>query len=156
MLRFVHTASLYVHSYLRWLVLLTGVLLVTKSLVGWSAGRPWTTTDDRVHSAFVNMVSLQFLVGLALYAWLSPLTPAFFADPGTGMNVPTLRFFMLDHPVSMLIAIGILHAWRGKTRRVADGRRRHKQVMISTLVAVLIIAASIPWPGLSYGRELFR
>jgi hypothetical protein len=106
--------------------------------------------------AFVNIISLQFLVGLALYAWLSPLTPAFFADPGIGMKVPTLRFFMLDHPVSMLIAIGILHSWRSRTLRVADGRTRHKQVTISTLIALLIIVASIPWPGLTYGRELFR
>ena len=131
-------------------------MLITKTSGGWYVGRSWTSGDDRLHAALVNLISLQFLLGLALYAWLSPLTPAFFVDPGTGMKVPTLRFFMLDHPVSMLIGIGILHSWRSKTRRVADGRTRHKQVTISTLVALLIIAASIPWPGLSYGRDLFR
>ena len=26
----------------------------------------------------------------------------------------------------------------------------------STLIALLIIAGSIPWPGLSYGRAMFR
>ena len=131
-------------------------MLITKTSVGWYAASRWTTGDDRLHSALVNITSLQFLVGLALYAWLSPLTPAFFADPGPGMKVPTLRFFMLDHPVSMLIGIGILHAWRSRTLRVADGRTRHRQVTVSTLIALLIIAASIPWPGLTYGRELFR
>ena len=151
-----HSAALYLHSYLRWLVLLTGVLLVTKTSAGWYVGRSWTTSDDRLHSALVNIVSLQFLVGLALYAWFSPLTPAFFADPSSGMKVPTLRFFMLDHPVSMLIGIGILHSWRSKTQRVTDGRRRHRQVTISAAIALLIIAASSPWPGLSYGRVLFR
>ena len=151
-----HSTALYVHSYLRWLVLLTGVVLITKTSEGWYVGRPWTSTDDRLHAALVHLVSVQFLLGLALYAWLSPLTPAFFADPGTGMKVPTLRFFMMDHPVSMLIGIGILHSWRSKTMRVADGPTRHKQVTISALIALLIIAASIPWPGLSYGRELFR
>lgn len=131
-------------------------MLITKTSVGWYAGSRWTSSDDRLHSALVNVTSLQFLVGLALYAWLSPLTPAFFADPGPGMKVPTLRFFMLDHPVSMLIGIGILHAWRSRTLRVADGRTRHRQVTVSTLIVLLIIAASIPWPGLTYGRELFR
>jgi hypothetical protein len=152
----VHSTALYLHSYLRWLVLLTGAVLITKTLEGWYAGRAWTPTDDRLHAALVHLISLQFLLGLALYAWLSPLTPAFFADPGPGMKVPTLRFFMLDHPVSMLIGIGILHSWRSRTMRVADGRARHRQVTISTLIALLIIAASIPWPGLSYGRAMFR
>ena len=135
---------------------MTGAVLITKTSEGWYVGRSWTSTDDRLHAALVHVISLQFLLGLALYAWLSPLTPAFFADPGPGMKVPTLRFFMLDHPVSMLIGIGILHSWRGKTMRVADGRTRHRQVTISTLIALLIIAGSIPWPGLSYGRAMFR
>lgn len=148
--------GLFVHNLIRWFVLAGGLALLGVSVAGWMRDARWTRLDERLHAAFVGLVDLQFLAGLLLYAFFSPLPEAFYSDMATGMKVSQLRFFMLDHPVSMFIAISIIHVARTRSTRAAGGRARHRIVAISTGLALAIMLASIPWPGRQYGRPLFR
>ena len=147
--------GLAVHNGMRWVVLTLGLLLLLNALAGWVRGRDWRNGDERLHSAFLGFVDLQFLAGLILYAFLSPLPQAFVAELPATMKVPTIRFFMLDHPVAMFIAIAILHVARNKSKS-AKGPRRFRMVSLTTALALGIMLASIPWPGLRYGRPLVR
>lgn len=147
--------GLAVHNAVRWAVLALGLLVLVNTLAGWVIGRDWRTGDERLHAAFVGFVDLQFLAGLTLYAFLSPLPQAFLAELPATMKVPTIRFFMLDHPVSMFMAIAIIHIARNKSK-VANGARRFRIVSLTTALALAIMLASIPWPGMRYGRPLVR
>jgi hypothetical protein len=150
-----YSFGLAVHNGMRWVVLSLGLFVILSTLIGWLRGRAWGAGDERLHSAFVGFVDLQFLAGLILYAFLSPLPQAFFAELPATMKVPTIRFFMLDHPVSMFIAIAIIHGARNASKR-ASGSRRFRIVSLTTALALTIMLASIPWPGLRYGRPLVR
>ena len=147
---------LFTHSYVRWLVLAMALTVLIRSLVGWQRGSPWTSADEKWHAAFVGIVDLQFTLGLLLYVWLSPVSWAFFGDVGGSMKDPMLRFFGIEHIVGMIVAVTVIHIARDRSRHAASDRLRHRKVWISTLVAILIVAASIPWPVLSYARPLFR
>ena len=148
--------AVFTHSYVRWLVLAMAVVVLVRTFLGWRRGRPWTAADDRWHSAFVGIIDLQFTIGLLLYLWLSPVTWAFFTGVGAAMKDPMLRFFGLEHVFGMVAAMTLIHVARGRSRRFATDRLRHRQVWMTTLVALAIIAASIPWPVLPYGRPLLR
>ena len=150
-----YSLGLAVHNGMRWVVLALGLIVVASTLAGWRRGRDWGTGDERLHSAFVGVVDLQFLAGLLLYAFLSPLPQAFLAELPATMKVPTIRFFMLDHPVSMFIAIAVIHGARHASKR-ASGSRRFRIVSLTTALALAIMLASIPWPGLRYGRPFVR
>jgi hypothetical protein len=151
-----YSFSLLLHNGMRWMVLLLGVLVLLNGFAGWMLRREWHAADERLHSAFAGVLSLQFLIGLILYAFISPLPAAFLTGLPATMKVPTIRFFMLDHPVSMFIGIAIVHGARAKSARAATGRARFRIVALSTALALAIILASIPWPGLRYGRPLVR
>ena len=151
-----YTLGLIIHNLNRWLVIATGLLLVAKTIGGWRSGREWQRSDERLYVAFIGFLDFQFLVGIALYAFLSPLPAAFFADIPVGMKVPTLRFFMLDHVVSMLIGIAIIHNGRTRSVRAPGGRARLRIVAVTSAIGLALILASIPWAGLRYGRPLFR
>src|SRR5262249_9176043 len=94
-------------------------------------------------------------LGLTLYAFLSPFSHAFFADAALGMKQPALRFFGVEHIFAMLTAVVVVHIGRRRSRK-AEGRLRHRRVFVTTLAALLVILASIPWPFLRYGRPLAR
>src|SRR5262245_15321920 len=94
---------LLIHSYLRWAVLLAVVALFVRTLLGWQKARAWQPADERLHSASVGLVDLQFLLGLVLYLLLSPISKAFFADMKYGMKDSSLRFFGLEHVFGMLV-----------------------------------------------------
>ena len=73
---------LIIHSLVRWLVLLTGLVAVARGINGWRSRRPWKLADERAGFWFLTILDLQFLLGLILYRLLSPITWAAFHDFG--------------------------------------------------------------------------
>ena len=151
-----HSITLFLHSYLRWLVLLLGLTVLVRAAFGWRLGRQWTPTDERTHAAFVGTIHLQFTLGLLLYLVLSPLTAAFFASPGASMKVRELRFFGVEHVALMTVAVGIVSASRARVKKAALPVRKHRATFLATLVAFVFICAAVPWPFLHVQRPLLR
>jgi hypothetical protein len=144
------------HSLLRWAVLLTGLIAVLRGFSGWRRRRPWTLADERAGFWFTLTLDLQVLLGLLLYAWLSPITRAAFQDFGGAMQNSGLRFFAVEHVFGMLVGIALAHIGRTKIHKTGNDERRHKLAAIFFALALLAIAASIPWPGTPNARPLFR
>ena len=148
--------ALFVHSYLRWVVVITSLLLCIRSFMAWRSKRNWKQADERLHVALVADFRCQFTIGLLLYVFLSPLSWAFFADLRNTIKEPTLRFFGMEHVLVMLVATAIVHVGRVQSKHAATDSLRHRRVWTTTLFALLLITAAIPWPGLRHGRPLLR
>jgi hypothetical protein len=71
------------------------------------------------------------------------------------MRQPQLRFWLVEHPIGMLAALILVHVGRVRTRRAPDAVKGRRARLFFGL-ALLLILASIPWPGLPYGRGLIR
>jgi hypothetical protein len=151
-----YTPLLVLHSWIRWAVLLLGLLAVGRALAGLSTRRPFTPVDDSRARLFVTALDVQFLVGLVLYLWASPFTTAAFYNLGEAMRNPPLRFFVVEHTFGMVAALGFAHVGRVRLRRGTDSAQRHKTALIFFGLALAVILISIPWPGLPAGRPLFR
>ena len=148
--------ALGLHSWLRWVILILGVIAVVRALGG-RGGRPWTSTDDAVGKFFVIGLDVQFLVGILLYAFLSPITTQIvFPDFGAAMGNSILRFWAVEHLAGMLIANGVAHVGRVKVLKAASDHRRHTLAAIFYGIALILILASIPWPGMAAARPVFR
>ena len=147
--------AILLHSWLRWVVLIIGIIALVRAIAG-RAGRPWSQTDDAISKWFSITFDIQFVIGLLLYVWLSPVTQAAFADFGGAMRTPALRFWAVEHVVGMLIAIALVHIGRTKIRKATTDSRRHSLAAIFYGIALILMLASIPWPGMAAGRPLFR
>lgn len=143
---------LALHSLLRWAVLAAGGAAVLGALGG-RAG--WSAADDRRGLWFVLAMDLQFLLGLLLYAGVSPMTRVAFADFGGAMGNSVLRFWAVEHLFGMLIAVALVHIGRVRIRK-ADAGRRRRLALIFYGLALVIVLASIPWPGTPAARPLLR
>ena len=147
---------LFAHSWLRWLVLLAGLVAVARAVSGVSTRRPWTPLDDRGGMWFVAALDLQFLIGLLLYVFLSPVTQSAFVDMAAAMAASHIRFFVVEHPFGMIVAIALAHIGRVRVRKASDSESRHKRALIFFGLSLLILLASIPWPFSPGERTLFR
>jgi hypothetical protein len=96
------------------------------------------------------------LLGLVLYFILSPFTKIAFQDFGGAMADSSLRFWAVEHLAGMIIGIALAHVGRAKIRKAPNDARRHRLAVIYFGLALVVICASIPWPGLAVGRPLFR
>jgi uncharacterized membrane protein len=151
-----YTALLTVHSYLRWLVLLTALIAIARAVTGMTQRRPWTPADDAAARWFGMSVDVQMLIGLILYFFLSPFTMSAWSDIGAAMRDATVRFIAIEHQVGMLIAVALAHVGRARIRKSQDAARRHRMALIFFGLALVVMLISIPWPGRPGGRELFR
>ena len=149
----VYLTILAVHSWVRWLVLISGLLAVLRAFR--AARSAWTAADDRAGFWFVMLLDLQVLIGLLLYVWLSPITHEAFRGMGAAMKSSSLRFWAVEHVFGMVVALAFAHVGRVRIRK-ADPARRRKVAAIFFGLALLALLASIPWPGTPNGRPLLR
>jgi hypothetical protein len=153
-----YTTVLTIHSWMRWITLLVAVAATLNAL-----RRPLQSADGRarLHGRwwdimFMLVVDLQMLFGFLLYFGLSPATNAAMNDMTLAMATPALRFWAIDHAVGMLIAVVLVRVGRvlaAAAKSLAAARDRR---LVCFMLATLVMIASIPWPGLSNGRPLFR
>jgi mono/diheme cytochrome c family protein len=147
---------LFCHSTLRWAVVLAGAVALARSAQGFFTRRAATPGDERAQRAFVGLFDLQFLLGLALYFFYSPIVDAFWDAPRAAMKEHTVRFFGIEHIMMMLIASAVLHAGRTRAKKATLDRARHRSFMLASFFSLALIGAAIPWPGLRHGRPLAR
>lgn len=151
-----YSAALIFHSLLRWVVLLAGLLAVARACAGWTGKRPWTTADNRAGIWFTAALDLQLLAGLLLYLALSPLTQAAMENVAATMQNSSLRFWSVEHPLGMVIALVLAHVGRVRIRKAITDTSRHRIAAILFGIAMVAILLSLPWPGTLNARPLFR
>ena len=150
-----YAVVLVIHSWLRWLVILSGLFAFIRAAVGAATGKAWTPADDRAGALFARIFDLQFLFGLILYVFLSPTTHAVFGNFSAAMKDDVSRFWAVEHIVGMFIAAALVHIGQIRARKT-DSLRRHKVAAIFFGLALAVVLGSIPWPSLPYGRPLLR
>jgi hypothetical protein len=136
---------LTVHGVVRWLVVVFVVAALLRFGWGLLRQRPWQRADERLAVVMMAIVDTQLLLGLTLWLVASPFAPG-------GGN--THAFFTFIHPIAMMAAVFVLHAGRAFARRSEHGR--HARIVVALVVAVVLFAAAVPWPGTAWARPLLR
>lgn len=151
-----YSLLLFLHSWLRWLVLLTGLFAVARAITGAGGTRPWTAAEGKPGLFFILCLDLQLLIGLALYLVFSPTVQAAFGNIGAAMKDSAYRFYVVEHALGMIVAIALAHVGRVKSKKAPTDAARFKAAAIFFGVALVIILGLIPWPGMPAGRPLLR
>jgi H+/gluconate symporter-like permease len=138
------TFLLQIHSVLRWLVLLAGLVAVARLANGYSRNHPYGPADQRASRIFVGLFDLQFLIGLILYA-TSPIVRDAMKNMATAMQEPHTRFFVAEHPMMMFIALCVAHGSSIWARKSSSDRVKFLRSAIGFALALGLILAGIPW-----------
>ncbi len=141
------------HSLLRWIVILACLWALIRMWGGLIGKREWAKADKLSGLAFSSALNLQVVLGLILYA-VSPLTQAALGNFRAAIKEPAVRFFVLEHPVTMILAAVIAQVGYSMAKGAAADRSKFLRGGIAYLVAAILVLASIPWPFLKYGRPL--
>ncbi|MBL7718559.1 MAG: hypothetical protein JNL72_06975 [Flavipsychrobacter sp.] len=144
------TGMLHLHNFLRWLIVLFALLTIIKGLSGLSGRKAFTKADKRWSLFLMICADIQLLLGLYLYyarGWFSVLTSG-----AMDMKEKVQRFWAIEHLSGMLLGIILIHLGysAAKNVKLPDGTR-YKRMFWFTLIAVIVIMATIPWPGREIG-----
>ena len=150
-----YSGLLHTHNALRWVILILAVVALVRYLAGWFGKKNFTRTDDKIGLFFVVSVHTQLLIGLVLYFFLSPYTKLFFDTEGA-MGMRDLRFWGVEHIVSMVIAVALVQVGRTMSKRSQTHELKFKRAAIFYGIALLVMLMMIPWPWMAeIGRPLF-
>jgi hypothetical protein len=135
----------YVHIALFVLVFVLGINVIVRALRGRSSNALFTEADRKAGLFFMISLHTQLLIGLALYFFLSPITAAAFADFGAAMKDSQTRLIAVEHISVNIIAVVLATVNNAKNKKAIADAAKHKNALIFTLVALLLILSRIPW-----------
>ena len=147
---------LSLHSLLRWVIL---IFLLINLVRHFSAiNKPFNNTDKQLGLWLMIAAHLTLVIGI--YQWFAGMF-GYQNLMNQGMHVVmqngNYRFFAIEHTTGMLIAIVLITIARGVYRKDISDGKKHKRCIILYLLALVIILALIPWPGMDQvGRPMFR
>lgn len=121
---------LHLHSFLRWVILLLLLVSIYYSLV----------KNERVKSTGLwLMITSHVMLLIGVFQWFRKVFE--FPDFKSVMGSPALRFYNMEHPVTMVIAVVLITLARRKSKEL---NYRSNAILLG--VALLLILAMIPWP----------
>jgi hypothetical protein len=134
-----------VHIVLFVLVFILGINVIVRALRGRTSNLLFTESDRKAGLFFMISLHTQLLIGLALYFFFSPITMAALADFGAAMKNPEMRLVAVEHVSMNIIAIVLATINNAKNKKAIADAAKHKNALIFTIVALVLILSRIPW-----------
>lgn len=132
------------HSYIRWLVLLGGILALVLPFI---SNNDNVTKKDKLPALFFMIIcDIQLVIGLALYFKYSGYgISAFNNGVGSVMKNSDLRKIAVEHFALMVIAFTFVHIGYAKIKKATETARIKKISLIFFGIAIVLILAAVPW-----------
>ncbi|MCG2617688.1 hypothetical protein LZZ85_25530 [Terrimonas sp. NA20] len=154
------TGMLHLHNLLRWVVLILLLVSIFKAYTGWQQKRSFTAGDRKVWlftliSSHINLLIGLFLLFLGKQYGILKIKDQLPEGISIMSNKP-LRFFWIEHPVFMIIAIILVTAGYKMAKKPIADELKFKRAFWLFFIALLAILVAIPWPFREViGRPLF-
>jgi magnesium-transporting ATPase (P-type) len=136
---------LQLHSGIRWLVLIVAIAAVIKSAQALVSKSHYQKLDNLLAVSFVGMMHLQFLIGIVLYFFLSPITTHAMKNMKLAMKVGEIRFWAVEHLTIMIMAIVLAQLGRSLSKKSKSNPAKFKKQLIFFGLSLVCMLAGIPW-----------
>ena len=125
----------HLHSALRWVLLAVLVWTVIRSFAGRrTSGATFSAGQAKLGIITMILMHVQLVLGLALYMMMMD-----------GLS----RFFKMEHPMIMLLAIVAGTLGHSLTKRAEGDEAKWRKQSTWMGIALLLVLAGIPWPFLA-------
>ncbi|MBC7650549.1 MAG: cytochrome B [Deinococcales bacterium] len=152
-----YTGMLGLHSLLRWLLIVFLVINIIR--VNVEASEEFDLTDRKWSLRLLITAHINLVIGIYLYFTDSlPKVLVEHFTMGDVMKIKSLRFWIIEHPTMMILAITLITISHVKSKKTGDPLKKHRMMSWLYIFALLAIIAGVPWPFRTddIGRPWFR
>ncbi len=128
----------YLHSGLRYVVLILIVLAIIQSFLGWIGKKTYSEGNRKLNLFTLISVHTQLLVGLILY-FLSPLVQF----SAAAMKNRETRYWTTEHITMMIIAIVLITIGYSRSKKASLPQNKHANVFVFYFLAVIIVLITL-------------
>lgn len=136
---------LHTHNLLRWVILLFLLLSILRHLT--AGNQPYGGKDKGFGLPLLISAHLTLLIGL--YQWAAGnMGLNFITENGMGavMKDAVMRFWAVEHPLMMIIAIILITIGYGQRKSRHTVRVQRRRALIYYFLALVAILLAVPWP----------
>ena len=136
----------FLHSYWAYLVLVVLVLATFNALIKFFGDKEFDAKDFRISLFALITMHIQLLLGLILF-----FTKDYFSTieqvggMGEVMKNSALRNLIIEHPLTMIIAVALITIGYSKHKKKLTSRPKFKMLAIFYTIALVLVLAKIPW-----------
>lgn len=150
------TGLVHLHNLLRWIILILLLVSIFKSYSGYSTKKQFDAGDKKFW--LFTMIASHITLLLGLYQWAFGRI-GLFSTPlssfGALMKDKVARFFIVEHPTLMVLAIVFITLGHGMAKKSVDDETKYRKAFRYFLIALVLILAAVPWPFREIGRPWF-
>lgn len=130
-----------IHSYWAYIVIILLVFAVVNAIIGLSQKKSFGSKDLRIGLFTLIVSHIQLLIGLAWYF------AGGFAGQISGdvMGDSASRFVIIEHPLTMILAIVLITVGWSKHKKKTDDKAKFKTFAIFYGIALILVLSRIPW-----------
>lgn len=152
-----YAGLLGLHSLLRWLLII--FLVVNIIRVNVEADEDFDGVDKKWSLRLLITAHINLLIGI--YQYFSDRLPKVMIEHftmGDIMKRADLRFWLIEHPTTMIISITLITIAHMKSKKTGNALKKHRLMSWLYIFALIIMIAGIPWPfrAEDIARPLFR
>ncbi len=136
---------LNIHSILAYVVFLLLMVSIIRWIVKINQNATYSDSDKKWSKIVVMVVHTQFLIGLVLYLFLSPITQEAFSNVGEAMRNSALRFMLLEHITANLLAVVAITMGSVKAKKVAGDKIKFKKLAFLFSIGFILLLSRVPW-----------
>lgn len=140
-----YQALTFIHSSVRWFVVISLVYAIVRAWHGYLKGRTFTKADNTVRHWTATIAHVQLVIGMIFYTQ-SPVIRYFLKNFKEEVADWAVGFYGLVHPILMLVAIVLITIGSAMAKRKPSSKEQFRTMLIWFSVAFLIIFIAIPWP----------
>lgn len=133
------------HSYWAYLVLLILVLATFNALIKYFANKEFHAKDFRISLFTLIVAHIQLILGFIFYFVTDYFSVISEMGMGEVMKNATLRSNIIEHPLTMIIAIALITIGYSKHKKKLTSKPKFKILAIFYTLALILILAKIPW-----------
>ncbi len=139
----IYTIAFNIHIYISAITLLSGLLTLIMSILGWSRKRDYSRIDEWTSVIFNIGLYLQLNLGFIIYLTLRTTFEGELWNVPDTENDASLRFWAIEHIALMIFALSLTQMGRIFIKRTSQPIRKFKASIFYYGIALLLILFSL-------------
>ena len=135
----------FLHSYWAYLVLILLVISSVNALIKFFGNKEFAAFDFRVSLFTLIVVHIHLILGVVLFFAADYLALISEMDMGEIMKNSLLRSNIIEHPLTMIIAVILITMGYSKHKKKLTSKPKFKMLAIFYTLALVLVLAKIPW-----------
>jgi len=133
------------HSGWAYITLIILIFAVVNAIIGLNSKKEFTDKDLRISLFTLIVAHIQLIIGFIAFFVSAQFEYVLDKGMGAAMKEPTIRLFVVEHPLMMILAIVLITMGFSKHKKQNTDKGKFKTIALYYGLGLLFVLSRIPW-----------